>query len=274
MTSEKMGRGDPQTYLLDNSWERARERLDMLGAFLDPATIRHLGKLGVDKGWHCWEVGGGGGSIAEWLCRRVGPSGRVVATDIDPRFLRALQEPNLEVHESDIAASPVETGTFDLVHARLLLEHVPDRHAALRHMAAGLKPDGWLLLEEMDHVNWLPDPAVEAAKQDIWRKFLEAYRLTMDARGGDMETGRRLVHLLRTCGLVNIQTDGWTTLLPGGSLGARVLQLTLAQAGPSLVATGAINDKQMDALLSFFEDPDFVVMLPLLMAASGRRPSP
>jgi hypothetical protein len=141
-------------------------------------------------------------------------------------------------------------------------------------MAAGLKPDGWLLLEEMDHVNWLPDPAVEAAKQDIWRKFLEAYRLTMAARGGDMETGRRLVHLLRTCGLVNIQTDGWTTLLPGGSLGARVLQLTLAQAGPSLVATGAINDKQMDALLSFFEDPDFVVMLPLLMAAWGRRPSP
>jgi ubiquinone/menaquinone biosynthesis C-methylase UbiE len=203
MTSEKSGSAGTETYLLDNSWERARERLGMLGAFLDPGTIRHLEGLGVDEGWRCWEVGGGGGSIAAWLCRRVGQSGRVVATDIDPRFLAALEEPNLEVHQSDIAASPVERGTFDLVHARLLLEHVPDRDAALRHMAAGLKPNGWLLLEEMDHVNWLPEPASKAAWLDTWRRFLEAYRLTMDARGGDLETGRRLVQFCRTCGLVN-----------------------------------------------------------------------
>jgi SAM-dependent methyltransferase len=188
-------------------------------------------------------------------------------------FLAALKEPNLEVHQSDIAASPVEIGTFDLVHTRLLLEHVPDRDAALRHMAAGLKPDGWLLLEEMDHVNRLPDPASEAYRQDIWRKFLKAYRLTMDARGGDMETGRRLVQFLRTCGLVNIQTEGWTSLVPGGSLGARLFQLTLEQARPALVATGAIDNEEMLDLLSFFDSPDFVVMVPVLMAASGRRAS-
>jgi len=274
MTSEQPGAVGTDTYLLDNAWQRARERLDMLGAFLDPGTIRHLDRLGVDEGWQCWEVGGGGGSIAAWLCRRVGGGGRVVATDIDPRFLVALKEPNLEVHQSDITASPVERGTFDLVHARLLLEHVPDRDAALRHMAAGLKPDGWLLLEEMDHVNWLPDPAVEAAKQEIWRKFLDAYRRAMDARGGDLETGRRLVLFFRTCGLVNIQTEGWTTLAPGGSLSARMLQLTLAQLRPALVATGAIDNAQMDDLLSFCDSPDFVFMWPVLMAAWGQRPSP
>jgi SAM-dependent methyltransferase len=271
--AEKSGAAGTETYLLDNAWQRARERLDMLGVFLDPGTIRHLERLGVDKGWQCWEVGGGGGSIAAWLCRRVGRSGRVVATDIDTRFLTALEEPNLEVHQSDIAASPVETSTFDLVHARLLLEYVPDRDAALRHMAAGLKPGGWLLLEEMDHVNWLPDPAVEAAKQDIWRKFLDAFRRAMDARGGDMQTGRRLVLWFRTCGLVNIQTEGWTTLAPGGSPSARLLQLTLAQAGPALVATGAIDNEQMDDLLSFFDSPDFVFMWPVLMAGWGQRPS-
>src|SRR5262245_6002619 len=257
MTSEKSGATGTETYLLDNAWQRARERLDMLGAFLDPVTIRHLEGLRVDEGWQCWEVGGGGGSIAAWLCRRGGRSGRVVATVIDTRFLTALEEPAHHVPQTTIAASPVETGMFDLVHARLLLEHVPDREAALRHMAAGLKPDGWLLLEEMDHVNWLPDPTVEAAKQEIWRKFLAAFRRAMDARGGDMATGRRLVLWFRTCGLVNIQTEGWTILDPGGSPSARLLQLSLAQAGPALVATGAIDNEQMDDLLSFFDSPDF-----------------
>src|SRR5262249_52078801 len=260
MTSEKSGATGTETYLLDNSWQRARERLDLLGAFLDPGTIRHLERLDVDEGWQCWEIGGGGGSIAAWLCRGVGRSGRGGATDIETRFLQALNEPNVEVHQSDITASPVERGTFDLVHARLLLEHVPDRDAAIRHMAAGLKPDGWLLLEEMDHVNWLPEPASEAARLDTWRKFLEAFRLAMDARGGDLETGRRLVQFCRTCGLVDIETEGWTTLATGGSLGARLLQLTLAQASPALVATGAIDNEQMDDLLSFFDRPDFVLM--------------
>jgi hypothetical protein len=125
----------------------------------------------------------------------------------------------------------------------------------------------------MDHVNRLPDPASEAYRQDIWRKFLKAYRLTMDARGGDMETGRRLVQFLRTCGLVNIQTEGCTSLVPGGSLGARLFQLTLEQARPALVATGAIDNEEMLDLLSFFDSPDFVVMVPVLMAASGRRAS-
>jgi hypothetical protein len=51
------------------------------------------------------------------------------------------------------------------------------------------------------------------------------------------------------------------------------LQLTLAQARPALVATGAIDNEQMDDLLSFFDSPDFVIMVPVLMAAWGRRPS-
>jgi hypothetical protein len=40
---------------------------------------------------------GGGGSIAEWLCRQVGGSGHVVATDLEPRFLEAINLSNLEV---------------------------------------------------------------------------------------------------------------------------------------------------------------------------------
>jgi hypothetical protein len=142
MTSDKTGGVGAETYLLDNAWQRARERLDLLGAFLDPVTVRHLEALASMR------AGTAGKWAVEAAPLRLGcVGGSAQAVVWSPRtltreFLAALKEPNLEVHQSDIAASPVEIGTFDLVHTRLLLEHVPDRDAALRHMAAGLKPDG------------------------------------------------------------------------------------------------------------------------------------
>ena len=89
-------------YTLDNAWVHARERLGRLEAHFDPGSIRHLERLGVAGGWHCLEVAAGGGSIATWLSRKVGATGRVVATDIDTRFLDGLDYPNVEVRRHDI----------------------------------------------------------------------------------------------------------------------------------------------------------------------------
>lgn len=89
-------------YTLDNAWSQARERLVTLEALADPGSIRHLEALGVGEGWRCLEVGAGAGSIADWLCRRVGPSGFVLATDLDPSFLEDRQQPNLEVRQHNM----------------------------------------------------------------------------------------------------------------------------------------------------------------------------
>src|SRR5687767_11306018 len=101
-----------KAYAFDNAWELERERLRGLELRLDPATIRHLETIGVGAGWTCLEIGGGGGSIARWLARRVGPSGRVVATDLDPRFLEALGEPNLEARRHDVATDDLPPNAF------------------------------------------------------------------------------------------------------------------------------------------------------------------
>lgn len=93
-----------ESYVLDNEWVHARERLSIFERLEDPGTIERLNEIGVGEGWHCLEVGGGGGSIAEWLCKCVGPTGRVVATDINTRFLDALDYPNLEVLEHNVVA--------------------------------------------------------------------------------------------------------------------------------------------------------------------------
>ena len=100
-------------YPLTNEWKGARERLSEIEGVYDPWTIRNFGKLGVREGWHCLEIGGGGGSIAEWLCRKVGRSGQVVATDLQPHFLEAINASNLEVWRHDILSDSLPEGAFD-----------------------------------------------------------------------------------------------------------------------------------------------------------------
>lgn len=151
-------------YIYDPASEQERQRLAILESVQDPDTIRRLETLGVGDGWRCLEVGGGAGSITRWLCQRVGTSGRVVATDLDTRFLDALDEAALEVRRHDITSGELEDGAFDLVHARYVLEHLPAREAALRRMVAALAPGGWLLVEDVDfQLPIAADPAHNSA---------------------------------------------------------------------------------------------------------------
>ena len=70
----------------------APARLSALASMSDATTQRYLLDRGVGPGWHCLEVGGGGGSIASWLANPMLPDGRVMATDLDTRF--QSQEPD------------------------------------------------------------------------------------------------------------------------------------------------------------------------------------
>src|SRR5262252_1064147 len=97
-------------YVFDNAASQTAQRFAGLAALHDPTTVRHLEALGVGEGWVCWEVGGGGGSIAAWLARHVGERGQVLVTDIDPRYLAALETrglANLQVQRHDVAHDPL-----------------------------------------------------------------------------------------------------------------------------------------------------------------------
>ena len=126
-------------------------RLKLLEGVVDPVTIRHLEVTGVTMGWKCLDVGAGAGSIAQWLLQRAGPTGRVVATDINTKFLDRLSAPNLENRRHDILNDDLEEGVYDLVHCRNVLHHVAEPEKAVRRMADALRPGGWLVLEEPDH---------------------------------------------------------------------------------------------------------------------------
>jgi 23S rRNA U2552 (ribose-2'-O)-methylase RlmE/FtsJ len=94
-------------YLFDNRWDQARRRLALLEELYDPLSIRRLETLGVAAGWRCLEIGAGAGSITRWMSHRVGPSGRVVATDVQTCLLDDLQGDTVEVWCHDVVTEPL-----------------------------------------------------------------------------------------------------------------------------------------------------------------------
>src|SRR5687768_14916227 len=177
------------TYLFTHDWAGEEERLGGLSAFYDPGTRRHLDSVGVGAGWNCLEVGAGAGSIACWLAERVGPTGRVVATDLDTGMLERLAVPNVEVRRHDIVTDDLPVGALDLSHVRLVLEHLAGREQALGRMVAALAPGGWLVVEDLD---WCSITPVAGHGAGAIRRLVRALMPLMRLAGYDPAFGRRL----------------------------------------------------------------------------------
>lgn len=73
-----------QPYILDDALAVEYQRLDLMSKILDPWTRGYLTELGVVEGWHCLELGGGNGSISEWLAAQVGGSGSDPRAGLSP----------------------------------------------------------------------------------------------------------------------------------------------------------------------------------------------
>ena len=185
-------------YALDSSWYAERDRLNSLTALYDEATIAFCERLGVGDGWRCVELGAGTGSVAQLLVDRVAPSGHVLAVDVDTRFLDPLRSPLLHVEQVDVTTASLAPGTFDLIHARLLLEHLPQRDAVVHRLVRALAPGGWLLLEDFD---W-PTAAIVDPPAPVLARVAHACRTALESHGYDAEYGRRLPRVLRSAGLM------------------------------------------------------------------------
>jgi protein-L-isoaspartate O-methyltransferase len=254
-------------YALDNAWERARRRLALLEQHLDPMTYQRLTALGVSQGWRCLEVGGGGGSVVRWLCRHVGATGHVTATDLDTRFLQEIDEPCLEVRCHDITAEALPHAQYDLVHARWLLHHLPHPEHVIARLVAALRPGGWLLLEEPD---FFP---VYTSTSQLYIDFM--VRLTgtiVAASGRDCFWARVLPALVAGQGLAEVGGAGDIALLHGGSPMAELWQLTGVQTRDQVLASGMLKVEHFDAVIALLQDPTFWAFAEASIAVWGRRP--
>ncbi|GGO53469.1 methyltransferase [Streptomyces daqingensis] len=258
-------------YLLDNRRSEAGTRFEALSALFDDSTFRHFEAAGIREGWRCWEAGAGGPDVPARLARRVGPAGRVLATDIDVSWTETAAAQGVEVLRHDVALDEPPTGPFDLVHARLVLVHVADRGAALRSMVRALRPGGVLLIEDADPaMQPLICPDEHGPEQELANRLRGAFRELLRQRGADLAYGRKLPRLLREAGLAEVGADAY---FPVASPQCDVLEAaTVRQVRDRLVAAGLATDEEIDRHLASVEAGRLDLATSPMISAWGRRP--
>jgi ubiquinone/menaquinone biosynthesis C-methylase UbiE len=261
-------------YMLDKNMKDARNRLRIKESLQDPGTEECLRRIGIDEGWRCLEVGGGTGSVAAWLCGRVGTAGRVVATDINPAFLEKLGFSNLEVRKHDIASDPLETAAYDFVHARDVLMHLPSRDEVMKKMAGALKPGGWMLLEEPDMSTDMPDPTSPEAMQRLYEKVTSAVFSFLQSEGLDPYFGKRLSGTMRSMGFECMCGEGRLRLFFGGNDAITSSHMmAFGQLKESVVGTGEATGQEFDDFMALPVQPEFSWREGLTVSVWGRVPA-
>jgi SAM-dependent methyltransferase len=252
-------------YAFPHSADDESRRLRLFQQRLDPLTIRRIERLGIAPDARCLEIGGGRGSITTWLAGRVGPHGSVTATDLQIDFLNAIDATNVEVLSHDIRKDGFPEQSFDLVHTRAVLMHIPDDVELLHRMVSWLRPGGWLLLEEPDFGMWLADG------DPVWATHPNAWHRTFPA--GSLSRGRSLLRQIHQLGLVDVGADAEADIIESGSDLAEFYRLSMAAIGPPAVEAGALTAAEAAALVDRPEESDFLACGFVHIGVWGRRPS-
>ncbi len=259
----------PAGYALDPAWHAERDRLDSLTSLYDARTLWLCQRLGLAAGWHCLDAGAGTGSLAVALAGRVAPLGSVTALDSDTRFLAPLASERLIVVESDLTDGSLPAGGFDLVHARLVLEHLPERDRVLRMLAAAVRPGGWLLIEDFD---WSTAMVVDPPSA-VHERVAAACMALFSARGYDPRYGRRLPRRLADAGLVEVGTHAESVQVRADrERGVPQWELLVDQLAPGLLAQGSVDEADLERFHELWHDGESVCFAPLLVSSWGRKP--
>jgi SAM-dependent methyltransferase len=227
-------------------------------ALYDPGTRRQAEAIRAAPGWRCVEVGEGGARVHS----------------------------NVEILRHDAAAGPPPQREFDLVHARLLLLHGPQRGTLLRSLVSALKPGGWLLVEDVDcRILGCQDGAAKepaqlsvttsrtASDTVVVARVLRAMGRIMTSKGVDLAYGRRLHGLLSAAGLVEVAVEGHLEIGAGGTPLGALHRANMEQLRDEMVASGMVTGSEIDRACHVVMDQGSAVVTPgIMISARGRRP--
>lgn len=259
-------------YLFDNHHAHSHEQHRCLAAAYDPITVPRLAATGVSGGWHCLDVGSGGGSVARWLADRVAPSGSVLATDVKPDHIPP--HPGVTVLRHDVTVDALPESRFDLIVARLVLQHLPRRGEALAALVRALKPGGWLQIDEFDagYAPVLLAPSARAAR--LYEKFLAAKSAALRSAGGDPEWGRRVPDAMHAAGLVDIDPSPHLTPRRAGTPDLALQVHHTVHLREALLGAGMTAD-ELAEVRDVMRDPFFRASSNVLYSVHGRKaPAP
>jgi SAM-dependent methyltransferase len=241
-----------KNYALDNSWQHADHRLELLENQLDSSTMQRITNLGVGSGMRCLEIGAGRGSIVKWLSTQVGKSGTVTALDINTDLISKLTLENVEIRIQDLRTEELPCEAFDFVHARWILWHLPNADDVIRQMVRSLRPGGWLLVEEADYFS------LDSAPASPYRSFMESLVGTLASEsGGNAYWARTLLEKISVSGLVDTGVECGTQVVQGGTPLAELYALTGLQIRDKMIESGMIDLEQFNEAIASLEKRDF-----------------
>jgi SAM-dependent methyltransferase len=247
-------------YVYDQGFADERRRIGGMEALWDPGSKALFTELGIGKGWKCLEVGAGGGSLVEWMAAQ---GASVLAVDIDTRFVEQLASDSIEVRRLDIREADLPQAEFDLVHSRLVLEHLTDRKQILDRLIATLRPGGWIVIEDYD---WNPFGFQDSSLDHI----ADAIMTFMEQAGFQRDYGRHVVDDLAAAGLADVRGEGRARIIDSSSPGVDFFRLSFESLKGALADAGLITAEEADAVSARLAE-DMRVYTPIMMAGIGRR---
>lgn len=268
--------GDRQAYVLGGQ-EHEIARLDAQAAFNEAPTVELLRGGGIESGMRVLDLGSGLGHVARLVAEIVGPDGEVIGIDAQPPLLEIARQRTTEAGHENVrfVEADVRTYTepdrFDAVVGRLILFHLEDPAAVVRHHAARLERNGVVIAIDFDVGAARSEPLVELA-QTARDYVLASFRRA----GADPVIGTHLASILADAGLAEVSSKGIQTYIaPGDPIGPRLLAgvvRTLADATggaglPQELELETLEQRLGEALL----EADAVLLMPTLVGAWGRR---
>lgn len=162
------------------------------------------------------DVGCGPGTITVDLAARVAP-GTVVGIDRSADVVALAAEshadrPGVRFEVGDVYALDAADGTYDVVHAHQVLQHLSDPVAALVEMRRVCRPGGLVAGRDSDYgaFTWAPaDPALD--------RWLDVYRRVARANGAEPDAGRHLKGWALAAGFSEVRASAsvWCFTDPG-----------------------------------------------------------
>ncbi|MFI6795119.1 class I SAM-dependent methyltransferase [Streptosporangium canum] len=243
-------------------------RLQLLENALDPLSIAAIEKLPLGSTPRCLDMASGAGSMSYWLADRY-PGGSVVSADIDPRYLDRERAPNLTVRTFDIREEDFPRGSFDLIHARSVLKHLPEREEVLARFVDWLAPGGWLAIVDG---YWFPS---DDTAHPEWGGVLRAIVDQMNSQGGDMRWTRRLPGLIARLGLTDVSVRLTPSLAGWEGWGEQLhewIRPTIRQTGPTLVRKGYVTAAEVERFLEAEDGPHMAEWFGVVASVVGHVP--
>ncbi|MEV6968857.1 class I SAM-dependent methyltransferase [Hamadaea sp. NPDC051192] len=259
-----------QRYGFDNTSSEGGNQLQHLAGILDPHSINVLTSTGITPGMRCLDIGPGAGTITHWLAEQVGPDGRVTAIDIAPALSSG---PNIGIRQEDIRVSDFDPGSFDLIHARLVLMHLPERLTVLQKLADWLRPGGTIVLSEWDctYLN-LVRHCPEGHDPSLHDLFQTTLINVLTPRGMSTTWATEAHGAMLHSGLTKVSTVVDARTYHGGTGICQLHYSNSHQLNDALLAAG-MTEQQLASLRKMLLDPRLMLSGYLMHTTTGRRPA-